>query len=230
MIAVTFALPEESQDFIRLLGEVEWLEKGRLPVLRGRLNGKEIVVCHTGVGPARAAERARALLAMGRFERVVSAGFAGGLDPRLAAGQVFIGENFSSPALVEAARAIPGERFYGRLTTQERIVENAAEKARLFNETGAAAVDMETESIHLTCKAQDTPMLSVRSISDAACDPLPVPYAVWFDAATQSPRVGSLLVFLATHPARITPFARFVGNVNRARRALTGFLAANLEL
>ncbi len=226
MIAVVFALPEESKGFVALLSGVRAVEKGRLPVWRGTLNGKEIAVWHTGVGPERCAARVSALLAQEPVERVISAGFAGGLDPRLAPGAVVIAENFSDPALLEAARRVPGERFYTRLSSQPRIVESVEEKRRLFEQTGASAVDMETETVFSLCEARGIPMLSVRAISDAAGEPLPVPYAVWFDGATQRPRVGSLLFFLATHPARIPPFARFVQNIGLARRRFTEFLAA----
>jgi len=225
MIAVTFALPEESKDFIARLEKVKALEKGRLPVLRGELNGREIVVCHTGVGPERASARMAALLEKERFDYVISAGFAGGLDPRLSPGQVVIAANYSAGALVEAARLVPGERFYGRLSTQERIVETVEAKRNLFERTGAAAVDMETEAIFHACRQRGIALLSVRAISDAAGDPLPAPYSVWFDAATQRPRIGSLLFYLATHPARIPAFARFVRNVSLARARLTLFLA-----
>ncbi len=208
MIAVTFALPEESKDFAA---------------------GGETAVWHTGVGPERCAARLSALLEKERPEYIISAGFAGGLDPGLAPGAVFVAENYSSPALLEAARRVPGERFYGRLSTQERVVESVEAKRVLFERTGAAAVDMETETIFRLCETRGIPLLSVRAISDAAGEPLPVPYAVWFNAATQRPRVGSLLWFLATRPARVPAFARFVGNVGRARKALAAFLAALLR-
>jgi hypothetical protein len=71
-------------------------------------------------------------------------------------------------------------------------------------------------------------MLSVRAISDRAEQDLPVPAAIWFDAAKQRPRPVRLLLYLATHPGRIGPFARFVRGINLARARLTAFLLAVL--
>ena len=51
MFAVTFALPQESRDFIRRLHHPTRLTKGRFPVVLGNLPPCEILVVHTGIGP-----------------------------------------------------------------------------------------------------------------------------------------------------------------------------------
>ncbi len=221
MIAITFALPQESQDFIKALRGARLGGHGSVV---GRIGAREVVIAHTGVGLASAEACARELLEAHRPEFVLSAGYAGGLDPTLAVGDILIATNFSSPPLLEAARAILGaepRQHFGGLTSQSSVAETVAAKTQLAGETGALGVDMETAALAAGCVSAGVPLLSIRVISDAAGDPLPVPMEHWFDLQKQRPRVFSLLAFLATHPGRIAPFARFVSGLAPARRALT---------
>ena len=210
MIAVTFALPQESQDFRPAPGE-------------------EVLLAHTGVGPAAAAQSLAALLAAQRPRMLISTGFAGGLDPRLATGDLLIATNFSAPALIAKSRALLAgdpHAFFGALTSQPQVAASVAEKSALAAATGALAVDMETASIAAACARAGIPLLAVRAISDAALEPLPVPFAEWFDLAAQRPRPLALVRWLARHPAQILPFARFVRGLTPARRAFTRFVSA----
>ncbi len=210
MIAVTFALPQESQDF-------------RHPP------GEEVLIVHTGVGPASAAASLAALLAAQRPRLLISTGFAGGLDPRLATGDLLIATNFSTPALVAKSRALLAgdpHAFFGALTSQPQVAASVAEKSALAATTGALGVDMETASIAAACTRAGVPLLAVRAISDSAREPLPVPFAEWFDLAAQRPRPLALVRWLARHPAQIIPFARFVRGLTPARRAFTRFVSA----
>ncbi len=245
MIAVTFALPQESRDFVRALQH----PKKTGDLVQGTLGSREVLVAHVGVGPETAARRIAALLLAHRPEWLLSSGFAGGLHPRLAVGDLIVAENFSAPELVEKCRALPGycqpvlpmnpnERpaapsnmapgsprlFFGALTTHSTVVDSIDHKTRLARETGALAVDMETGSIAKACSAAGIPMLALRVISDAATDPLPVPMDQWFDMQRQRPRPVALLAFLLSHPAAIAPFTRFISGLGPARRQLTRLL------
>jgi adenosylhomocysteine nucleosidase len=208
MIAVTFALPEESRDFLR--------------ATRGR---RDLAVIHTGMGLDAAARATEALLADLRPDWVLSGGFAGALDPRLRLGGVLVAENFTSPELLARSS---GAR--GTLVSRARPAELVAEKAALFRETGALAVDMETEAIAAACQRAAVPLLAIRAISDTAQTPLPAPLAEWFDLARQRPRPRRLLAYLCRRPSAILPFARFVRGLPVARRALTEALLGAIPL
>ena len=216
MIAVAFALSQESQDF-----------RKALRASGGRLDGEEIRVVHLGVGPAAAAANAARLLAEARPSRLVCAGFAGGLDSRLATGDLVVAENFSAPELVSRCRqqtAETGGCHFGTLVSRALPVETVAAKAKLADETGALAVDMETAAVAEACGRAGVPMLAVRVISDPASVLLPVPFDEWFDIGRQRPRRLRLLSFLVSHPGRVVAFAVFVRGLAPARRALTEFL------
>src|SRR5206468_124184 len=133
----------------------------------------------------------REFLAMHRPDQLISAGFAGALDPALRVGDVLAATNFSDfDLLARVKNAEPaGERFFfGPLVTVDAVVETVEAKKELAQRCGAVAVDMETSAIHAVCAEAGVPMLSLRVISDTARESLPVPYAVWFNARRQRPR------------------------------------------
>ena len=215
MTVVTFALPQESRDF-----------RAALRARQGRIVGEEIRVVHLGIGPAAASESMRRVLAEGNPRLVVCAGFAGGLEPRLRIGALVVAENFTSPGLLARAS---GGAVVGALVTRAVPVETPAAKAALARESGALAVDMETASVAEACRAAAVPLLAVRVISDAVDTALPVPFEEWFDLVRQKPRRWGLVKYLARHPGKIRPFARFVRGLTPARRALADFLVRFLK-
>ena len=227
MIAVTFALPQESRDFRHALRHATAVGAASPPWLLGNIGLEEVLVAHTGVGPAAAAENIAALLAVHHPRMLISTGFAGGLDPRLAAGDLLLAENFSAPALVAQSRALLADdarAHFGALTSQPRAAETVAEKSALFATTGALGVDMETAAIAAACARAGVPLLAVRAISDPARAPLPVPFAEWFDLAAQRPRPLTLVRYLAHHRVQISPFIRFLRGLPPARHAFTRFV------
>src|SRR4051794_39003347 len=130
MIAVTFALPSESKDFVRLLGA-------------GR---QGIEVFHTGMGAAVTNARLEALLDSEPVEFLISSGFAGGTDDSLRVGDLLLAGNISDPELLARARELLNCPV-GKLATTDRILESAEDRAAFARQHGAVAVDMETETI-----------------------------------------------------------------------------------
>ena len=238
MIAFVFALPDESRNLVRALNglAVSGAPAGpssphiagfpRRPDIRGRLGSRDVLVVHTGMGMARACERmTRLTQEQPEIECVVSAGYAGGLDPGIPIGVPVLGENCSDPGLLAAAKTVLGERcLAGCLATSDAVLETCAAKTEFARQTGAIAVDMETAAVAEVCRGWGVPMLSVRVISDGVGEELAVPFSVCFDPETERPRPLALMGFLARRPWRIPAFAKFVGGINRARRDLTGIL------
>lgn len=227
MIAITFALPQESKDLVHELTHHGATLHSNLPILLGNIGPHEVAVCHTGVGIDSAERALRQLFKLHRPRTVISAGFAGGLDPRLKIADLLVATNFSDARLLDCARHVGAEHahcYYGTLTTQPQIADTGESKLFLGRQTGASAVDMETAAIAEACHRFGLPMLAVRSISDLATDSLPVPFPIWFDPKKQQPRMLALLHYLARHPRKIRPFIRFVTGINAARARLTDYL------
>ena len=104
--------------------------------------------------------------------------------------------------------------------TADRVIDSAAERARLAQEHGAAAIDMETEWIAQACAAREIPMLSLRAISDTIAAPFPAPPEVLFDLERQRTNPWRLTGHLLTHPSAIVGLARFARQVALARTRL----------
>ncbi len=215
MVAITFALQDESRAFTPRLHHAG--EDG--VALLGSVGAVEVVLFHTGVGAGQVCERLPRLLAAYPIERLICAGYGGGLAPELRAGDLVVAENFSDPVWAARACRVLGCRV-GRLVSVAEPVQTPQAKAALAAESGAMAVDQETEAVAALCEERGIPLLALRAITDTAGEHLPVPFEVCFDAATERPRVGALLGFLLRHPERVGPFLRFANRVARARTAL----------
>lgn len=205
-LLVTFARPEESRAFLRRLEEPE-KASGKGPIaVRGRLGSLKLAVAYTGIGPDAATAAIGELMALQPWWLVIGAGFAGGLDPKLAVGD----------AVMEEARSDPPRR----IVSVARPVESVAAKRALREKSGAAAVDMETESLWSVCRSRCIPFLAIRVISDPADVDLPVPFDAWFDLNRQQVRPLGLLGYLLRHPRSVPRFARFARSVPGISAAL----------
>lgn len=226
MIAITFALPAESSDFVRLLEKRSRVSREGVETIRGNLYGKSLVVVHTGVGEKVSRESMETILRRERFECLISSGFAGALEKHLKVGHLFVAENFSSPQLLDWLTLVlaADKTFLGKLLTVSGMIETVDERESLNKTTGAAAVDMETEILAEICGAHDLPMLSLRSISDTALEPFPAPAHVLFDVAKQRTDFFRLGSYLLTHPGAFARLNAFRQRVAIARKALADAL------
>ena len=223
MIAITFALPAESSDFINLLKEPERNSRDGVEIIRGRLHGNAVTLLHTGVGEKVCRDRMELLLQGERFQYLISAGFAGALEKELRVGDLVLAENFSSPELRQSpALDLPEDRvFLGKLLTVGGMVDSPEERVRLAAATGAVAVDMETKFIAEICAKHETPMLSLRAISDTPSEPFPAPPNVLFDLEKQKTDFARLALYLVAHPATLPRLTAFRQRIAGARRGLT---------
>ena len=185
---------------------------GALTAWRGSIGKIAVTVIHTGIGPASAERAFRELFAHEKPRRVISAGFAGGLDPALRAGETLTAD---FPTTLIFSRAIP--------------LETPSEKVAAFRTTGARIVDMESDIIGAACAGAGVPLTAVRAVSDTARESLPVPFAVWFDTARQRARPLALVAHLLRHPSHIAPFTRFVLRLPRVAAALAEAIEAALR-
>jgi len=223
MIAITFALPAESSDFVRLLERPSRNSREGVENIRGQLHGKLIDVIHTGVGKMVCRERMEVMLRRERFEYLISTGFAGALEKDLRVGHLLVADNYSTAKLLSSPQLELGDEktFLGRLATVPRMIESIGQRESINKRTGAAAVDMETETIAELCAAHDLPMLSVRAISDTAVEPFPAPAHVLFDLAKQKTDFVRLGSYLLTHPGAFGRLNAFRHRIGVARKALT---------
>lgn len=125
----------------------------------------------TGMGRTNAETEIRKALAREQPPRVITAGFAGGLNPRYRCGDVLFEEDAGLSGALEVAGALPAH-FY----CHSRVVVTACEKAQLWQTTGADAVEMESSTIRAVCRENGIPSATVRVISDEAGSDLPLDF------------------------------------------------------
>lgn len=196
------------------------------------------------MGIAAAAQSARALVAAGAGA-LVSWGMAGGLDPALVAGTVFLPVEVVSTEgdvvttdprwrerLSEAIQA-RAPVAHGRLLTSRKAIGSQADKANLFRQTGAAAVDMESLAIAQIARAHQIPFIAVRVIVDSAEDALPRAVTAAADAEGHL-QVWRLMGELVRAPAELAPLLRLAQRYRAANRSLAavaraGSLAGSLS-
>lgn len=225
MIAITFALPVESSRFVSRLADKKRVACADTQIIEGKLNNRSVAVFHTGVGEKACRLRIPQFLQDRQFNLLISAGFAGALIDGLRVGDLLLAQNFLT-ANIGRAQAIFSHFNVrtGDLLTVSRILDSSQERTRAAQQSGALAIDMETECIARACAEHALPLLSLRVISDTPARPLPAPPEVLFDLAYQRTRRGRLAAHLITHPPALLRLMRFARQIRKARKILTNAL------
>jgi adenosylhomocysteine nucleosidase len=200
---VCFALAQEAAPFRKKLSAAR----------------SEVAVLLTGIGRTNAERAVRDFLRRHPPRRVFTCGFCGGLDPQLCTGAVlFSTEDAALAAALGAAGARPAS-----FACAARIAVTAEEKKQLWETTGAAAVDMESEFIHAVCREHQVPCATVRAISDPAWEDLPLDFNR-LSNPDQSLNLGRLMRALAAAPGKLPALRRLQRQTRFAAQQLAAVL------
>lgn len=182
--AIVFAVPIEADAFARLATDRTEFRADGLIFEEGTVVGRRVAWCVGGVGRTAAERAARRLVAGHRPRLLLTAGFAGGLDPGLARGDVCR----PSRAVLAAHAADPGETGSNSplpvvdleasgepvtVCTVDEVIRTPAAKRALAARTGAAVVDMESFAVATVARERGLPCGCIRVISDTVADELP---------------------------------------------------------
>ena len=194
------------------------------------------LIAVTGMGAAAAAAGADALARAGATA-VASWGMAGGLDPELAPGTVFIPDAVVAPDGTrvsvtsewreQVVAAIMGTDKVARgvLLTSQTAIATPADKERLFSSTGARAVDMESLAVAQVADTLQLPFIALRVIVDGAQDVLPRAVTAAADRAGHL-HMWRLLGELALAPGDLPPLIRLAWCYRSANRSLASVARA----
>ena len=233
-IGVVAALGIEVAPFIARLKNVRKYSGPKYAVVEGELAGKLVAVVLAGAGRARAQRGVEVLLDGHRPRWMISAGFAGGLDPALRRNDLVLanevvnleGRRYAIDLTVPAGSEAGGLRT-GRLLTVDEIVRSAGEKAELRRRFAADLVDMETSAAAALCGERGVHFLSVRVISDEAGTDLP-PEVLAILGRSGGLRLGAALGAVWKRPASVKDLLALRTHANEAADHLARFLLGAL--
>lgn len=159
---------------------------------------------------------------------LISFGIAGALQPELSPGTCIVGtgvvsggERFScDKAWVERLLARLPEARREMIAGSSTAVADVEAKAKLYRQTGAVAVDMESQVVARVAMAHGLPFAVLRVIADGAMQALP-PAAVNGMKEDGTPDVVRVLKSLASRPAQLPGL---IGTAFSARRAMAELL------
>jgi hopanoid-associated phosphorylase len=146
--------------------------------------GVSLAVVRTGADAATARREAERLVLSG-VAALVSFGVAGGLNPRLQAGDLVLADQVILPGgrmvathagwriKAHLCLAAPARTFVGAVAGSDRLLVTPDEKRLLGERTGALAGDMESGAVAAVAAEAGLPFLVLRAVSDGAVRALP---------------------------------------------------------
>ncbi|HLW87217.1 MAG TPA: hypothetical protein VKR57_01915 [Terriglobales bacterium] len=219
-VAVVAALEREVWPLVRDWGTTQKQHEGRAFKFFERENA--VLVCG-GIGAEAARRAAEAIIALYQPALVISAGFAGGLDPALSAGYAL------TPRLVidagDGSRTDSGTGEGVLVSFGE--VADSDQKASLAKAYGADVVDMEAAAVSRCAQAHGIQFGACKVVSDSRNDRLPpVASFVAADGTFQSFR---FLAHIALRPWLWVGVGQLARNSAIAAQALCKRLAASTQ-
>ena len=193
-----------------------------------------------GVSGARAAAARNIAVGFAQDDAkfLLSVGVSGGLDPSLTPGTLLLSRNILTPngaAIGSLDHALfhvrPFAEAHGRWSTllgSDEIITSPDEKARLFAQTGAHAVDMESHGVAEAARDAGCTFMAIRAIADAADRALPPP-ALDAVAPDGSTRVLSTLFKAARAPKHFPALVKLGRDSDAALGALGAVLPDLLQ-
>ncbi len=185
----------------------------------------------SGVGAKRAHLAARTLLEKGATS-LLSWGSATGLIPELSPGSLVLPKNIIAvDGSVYPVDATWRENLYAQLKEKVdfhegllgesiTVLTHAAEKATLFQQTGAIAVDMESAAVAAEAQRAGVPFMAIRAVVDPADMALPQCAIASVDEFGKL-RPLWLLKALAKNPVQLFALVRLGRNFHAAQSTLS---------
>ncbi|MHB8523718.1 MAG: phosphorylase family protein [Limisphaerales bacterium] len=203
LVLVCFAVPEEARPFRRLAP-----------------TRAHVQILVTGIGRQNARNAIRAALSAHSPRLVLTCGFAGALHPDLARGTVVFDadeESTLTPALNSAGAV------HARFLCLERVLSTVAEKQAARQTSAADAVEMESAAIRAACRERGIASATVRVISDAATEDLPLDFNAFLTPGNQM-NYARLVFALLRSPGKIGALLKLRRQCQAAAEALARVL------
>lgn len=232
-VLVTFAVQTE---FARWRKRIAFRQRELvgITVYQAQVGHADVDVVVTGVGASNA-RRAMQAVMNSSYSLCISSGFAGGLKPGYAVGDLLAAQTLRATAehgvlrcddewIAAAKRA--GARGIDTLLSAEAIARTAEQKSALAGI--ADAVDLESYAIVGAAQRCNVPAVVVRAVSDAFDQDMPMDFSGMI-SADGSVRMGGILREMAAHPSVLLGLIRLGRQSNRAAERMADFFGAYLQ-
>jgi adenosylhomocysteine nucleosidase len=233
-IAIVFALALESDGFVNLLDSRVTTRCASYLEHAGRLNERSIVVAESGIGARPAAKATEDLIAVHKPQWIVSAGFAGALADGFRRGDILMAERLMDlrnnklsvgfkmdRETIEATRSL----HVGGLLSVDGLIRTPNERRKLAERHDAVACDTETMAVATACRREKVRFLSVRVITDAVDDRLPVEVERLVDQRSIAGKLGAATGAVFKRPACVKDMWHLREDALKASDRLANFLA-----
>ncbi len=245
-LCLVTAVDIEFKTATALLDQKIFSNESKIKICRGNAGNRRITVLQCGMGAPGFAQWLSNHLNHNRYEAMIVAGLAGGLDEKLKAGDAVIYErclnlkcDFGSAGskekqsardekasircddelarnLFELLQTSGCRSFKGVGLTVPRVITDSHEKIRLGARYEALAVDMETYDALSVCAVYGLPATALRVISDEAGNDLPD-----FNYASESGgeiKMSRMILAMSARPAASLRFMLDVRSVIESLR------------
>ncbi|HYL35940.1 MAG TPA: hypothetical protein VEV17_08520 [Bryobacteraceae bacterium] len=220
----------EAREFKGLLGKVERVTRLNWPLdfaRSGWLRDRAVLLVANGPGARLAGRAADVAKEYGKeLDGLASVGFCGALSAALEPCDIFVATeiHFVAHAL-SVPLSHPSEHCKtGKLLSMDRVASTADEKAALYRETGAEAIEMEAAGLAIRAKAWSVPFYAIRVVTDTATESFPLDFNRLRDRAGRFSRTRILAAALR-RPAVVPALLHLNQRCNTAANALGDFLA-----
>ena len=181
VFVITAATYEELHVMLKRMAPVRRESRGGMHFFYGRMNGQDLLLVQTGVGPKKAGAAANRILKDHAPPAVLSIGAAGAADPSLHVGDIIIIKNILHHADWHfATDSLRSEQITGQLSdagmpvsrgdcfTAGAFIHTTSEKQLIFANTGARVIDMESAWLAKRFCPAGVSFLGIRIVSDTA--------------------------------------------------------------
>lgn len=229
MISILSATRDEISIFLKELKGLNEQKTQYDEIIEGTFLDISIVIAISGIGIKRARAATEKVIKKFKPKFIVSAGYAGALNPRLKTGDLILADWVMSLKLGHRKNFdntlpyIPFNYLKGGILTENRFINDQKEKLDLHLNTSAQIVDMETWGVVETADKHNVRVLSVRTISDTTRERLPRMERLYSKNSEFDLRKS--MAYFKENPLQITNFIKFrFLNMEKAKIRLNSFL------
>ena len=175
MIGIVAAMDAEIHEFEKRMDLVDHTKTiAGCTLTYGKWQGKDVVLCKSGVGKAYAAMSCTILCMQGNIDSIINVGTAGGLtqdeqvlDGPSGVGLVYNSHEKLSQSCIEAANAMQIRYHVGTIASQDLFMSRDEDFEKLMNNfPDSICSEMEAGAIGAVATQFNIPFVIVRSLSD----------------------------------------------------------------